>query len=145
MNEAGGRDAATGVEAQILAEHKEIHALGQHIENSRDVVEVLRLLQDFRTLLVGHFATEEARDGFFDVIRGMTPRQLAKVDHLEKEHSALLAEVDRVGESARACMAGPVAAVLAEARALVRRLRNHEAAEDSLLLDTFYDDLGQGD
>jgi hypothetical protein len=145
MSEPGSRDPVTGVEPHILTEHREIRALGEHIENSQDLVEVLGLLQDFRTLLVGHFASEEARDGFFDVIRAMTPRQLAKVGHLEKEHSALLAEVDRVGESARACLEGPVAAVLAGARALVHRLRTHEAAEDALLLDTVYDDLGQGD
>ena len=32
-----------------------------------------------------------------------------------------------------------------DARALARRLRTHEAAEDEILFDTLYGDLGQGD
>jgi hypothetical protein len=89
--------------------------------------------------------SEEAPEGFFDGMRNAPSRPLAKVAQLEKEHWALLAELDRVSEGARVCLAGPVAAVLSEARALARRIRTHEAAENALLLDTMYTDLGKGD
>jgi iron-sulfur cluster repair protein YtfE (RIC family) len=144
MTEAGGKAPATGVEEQILAEHRKIRELGQRIENSRSLVELLELLKEFRALLELHFMSEEAPEGFFDAMRNTASRPLTKVDQLEKEHWALLAGLDRVSEGARVCLAGPVAAVLTEARALARRIRTHEAAENALLLDTVYTDLGQG-
>jgi hypothetical protein len=144
MTEAGSKPSEASTGQQILAEHRKIREFGQQIEQSRDLAELLGLLGKFRELLELHFMTEEAPDGFYDDIRSMSPRQLAKVDQLQKEHPAFLAAIDRVREHARACLAGPVAAVLAEAGALAGRLRTHEAAEDNLLLDTIYTDLGQG-
>jgi iron-sulfur cluster repair protein YtfE (RIC family) len=144
MTDAGSTPPATGVEDQILAEHRKIRELGHRIENSRNLVELLDLLKEFHTFLELHFMSEEAPDGFFDAMRNTASRPLTKVDQLEKEHWALLAQLDRVSEGARACLAGPVATVLAEARALARRVRTHEAAENALLLDTVYTDLGQG-
>jgi iron-sulfur cluster repair protein YtfE (RIC family) len=144
MTDAGDKAPATGLEEQILAEHRTIRELGQRIENSRSLVELLELLKEFRALLELHFMNEEAPEGFFDAMRNTGSRPLTKVDQLEKEHWALLADLDRVSESARVCLAGPVAAVLTEARALTRRVRTHEAAENALLLDTVYTDLGQG-
>jgi hypothetical protein len=144
MTNAGGKPPATGVEEQIFAEHRKIRELGHRIENSRSLVELLDLLKEFRALLELHFLSEEAPDGFFDALRNTASRPLTKVDQLEKEHCALLAELDRVSEGARVCLAGPVAAVLTEARALARRIRTHEASEDALLLDTMYTDPGQG-
>lgn len=144
MTHAGSKPPATGVEEQILAEHRKIRELGQRIDHSRSLVDLLELLKEFRALLELHFVSEEAPEGFFDAMRDTASRPLTKVDQLEKEHWALLAELDRVSGGARACLAGPVAAVLTEARALVRRIRTHEAAEDALLVDTLYTDLGQG-
>lgn len=144
MTDAGGNPSATGVEEQILAEHRKIRELVQRIENSHNLVELLHLLQEFRTLLELHFMSEEAPDGFFDALRNTASRPLTKVAQLEKEHWTLLAQLDRVSEGARVCLTGPVAAVLTEARALARRIRAHEAAENALLLDTVYTDLGQG-
>jgi len=145
MAGATGKPPVTGAEAQLLAEHRRIRNLTRQIEGSRDLPELLQRLQEFRTLLVPHFLGEEAIDGLYDIIRRMSPRQLARVDDLEKEHRAFLAAIDEVAERARACLAGPVAAVLTEARALARRVRDHEAREDALLLDTMYVDLGHGD
>ena len=145
MARASGKPPVTGADEQLLVEHRRIRDLTRRIENSRDLPELLRRLQEFRSLLVPHFLGEEAPDGFYDTIRRMSPRQLARVDQLEKEHPAFLAEIDRVAERARACLAGPVAAVLAEARTLVHRMSEHEACEDDLLIETIYVDLGHGD
>jgi hypothetical protein len=145
MTEAAGKPQVTGAEEQVLAEHRKVREFVHQIENCRDLVDLPGLLREFRMFLELHFMTEEAPEGFFDTIRQMSTRQLAAVDQLAKEHGALLADVDGVSERAGACLAGPVAAVMTEARALARRLRLHEAAEDTLLLDALYTDLGQGD
>jgi|GEM_PF-2277543 len=145
MADPGGRPPVTGAEEELLAEHRRIRDLTRQIETVSDLRELLRLLQDFRALLVPHFLAEEGTDGFYEIIRRMSPRQLALADALEREHFAFLVEIDRVAERARACLAGPVAAVLAEARMLAHRVTEHEAREDNLLLDTMYVDLGHGD
>jgi hypothetical protein len=145
MTEAVAKPRAVGAEERILAEHRTIREFLQQIDNSSGLVELLGLLKDLRAVLELHFMSEEAPDGFFDSIREMSSRQLATLDRLEKEHGPLLAEVDGVSERARACLAGAVAAILMEARALARRLRAHETAEETVLIDTMYMDLGQGD
>lgn len=145
MAKAVAKPRAADAEERILAEHRTIREFLQQIEKSGGLVELLNLLKDLRAVLELHFMSEEAPQGFFDSIREMSSRQLATLDRLEKEHGALLAEVDGVSERARACLAGAVAAILTEARALARRLRAHEAAEETVLIDTMYTDLGQGD
>lgn len=145
MVELSGKPPVTGTEEQLLAEHRRIRDLTRQIEKSPDLLELLKRLQEFRSLLVPHFLAEEATDGLYDTIRRMSPRQLALVDELQKEHRAFLAEIERLAERARACLAGPVAAVLAQARALAHRVNEHEAREDNLLLDTMYTDLGHGE
>ena len=145
MTDAGGKPQASNFREQILTEHRRVREFREQIENSRDLGDLLGLLREFRVFLELHFMSEEAPDGFYDAIRHMSPRQLAKVDQLEKEHWAFLIDIDRLSENARACLAGPVALVLTEARTLARRLCTHETAEDTLLLDTIYTDLGQGE
>ena len=145
MAKASGRPPVTRAEELLLAEHRRIRDFTRQIDDTRDLQELLRRLQEFRWLLTAHFRAEEATDGFYDTIRRTSPRQLALVDELEKEHRAFLAEMDRVAERARACLAGPVAAVLAEARAFAHRMNEHEAREDQVLLDTMYTDLGHGE
>ena len=88
---------------------------------------------------------EETAEGLYNMIRSMAPRLLGRMAQLEKEHQTFLDDIDLLGTRARECLAGPVAEVLREAQALTRRLRKHEAAEDEVLLDTLYNDLGQGD
>jgi len=144
MAEASGEPQLTAVGESVLAEHRQIRELAQEIESTSDLFQLLSRLQEFRSVLVAHFESEEGVGGFYDAIRSMASRQIGRASQLEKEHLALLAEIDRVAERARACLAGPVAAVRAEAGAMARRLRAHEAAEDDLLLDTLYIDLGQG-
>lgn len=145
MSDPSTTPPTAGVEPQILAEHRRIRDLTRQIENTGELRELLIRLAEFRSVLVAHFFSEEAEAGFYDTIRSMTPRQPGRVAQLEKEHQALLADLDALAAGARACLAGPVAEVLGGARALTCRLRDHEAAEDDILLDAVYTDLGQGD
>jgi hypothetical protein len=143
--EATSGPPVTGAEQSLQAAHRRIRDLTSRIENVRDLPELLGHLREYRSVLMPHFLDEEGVDGLYEMIRRMSPRQLGLADALLKEHGALLAEIDRVAERARACLAGPVAAVLDEARALARRVGAHEAREDALLLDTMYTDLGHGE
>ncbi len=140
-----GTPPLADAEAQLLAEHHRIRDLLRAIEASADLPELLRRLAEARPLLAAHFRAEEAADGFYDLVRSLAPRQLALLDCLQAEHRRFLAEIDGLAERVRACLAGPVAALLAEARTLAGRVRAHEAREDELLLDTLYTDLGHGE
>ncbi len=145
MNDPSAMPPVSGIDPQILAEHRRIRDLTRQLKETSELRVLLTRLAEFRAVLVAHFLGEEATDGLYDTIRSMSPRLLGRVDQLEKEHQAILVAVDALAERARACLAGPVADVLGEARALARRVSNHETAEDNVLLDTVYTDLGQGD
>jgi hypothetical protein len=126
---------------QILDTHCKVREMTRRLEEVADLVELQARLQAFRSLLVPHFAEEEAPDGFFDLVRAETSRHLAKVRELENEHDALLHEIDTLA-SAPACLAGPVAEILRQSAGLAQRVREHEARESALLVDALYVDVG---
>ena len=127
---------------EILEAHQQIHEMIQRLEEAPNLLELLARLQAFRSLLVPHFADEEAPDGFFDLVRAATSRHLVNVREFEHEHGALLDELDALAERARACLAGPVAEILKQSAELARRVRDHEARESALLVDALYVDVG---
>ncbi len=145
MSDPSTTPPVTGIDARILAEHRRIRDLTRQVENASELRELLARLAELRSLLVAHFVAEEAEGGLYDGIRSLAPRQMGRVDQLEREHQVFLADIDRLAARAKTCLAGPMAEVLGEGRALARGLRDHEAAEDDILLDTLYTDLGQGD
>lgn len=145
MGESDRTPPVAEVPADVLAEHRRLRELTHDLEEIADLPQLLRRLGEFRAVLVTHFLQEEAAGGLYDTVRAMAPRQIGRLDQLQREHAQLLAQVDGVSSAARACLEGPVAQVLERARALARRVRAHEAAEDDVLLDTLYTDLGQGD
>lgn len=138
-------DKGSSVEQQILEEHRTIRAITQHVEQARDLNELLARLAEFKTVLEPHFRTEQAPDGFFDVVRGRASHHAGRIGQLESDHDHLLGEIDRLMASAQACLTGPIAEILKQAADLSRRLRDHEAREDRLLIDAMYTDTGLGD
>ena len=145
MSDPSGTPSVTGIDEQIVAEHRRIRDLTRQLDETSELRELLTRLAQLRVELVAHFLREEEVEGLFNMIRSMAPRLLGRMAQLETEHYTFLDDIDVLGARARACLTGPVAEVLREAHALTRRLRNHEAAEDEVLLDTLYNDLGQGD
>lgn len=143
MQEAS-RPSLTGVDEQILAEHRRIHDLNRKLQGAAELAALLACLAELRALLAQHFKSEEEDGGFFDVVRSTAPRHCSRVDHLQHEHHALLAEVDALAARASAALEG-ITAVLHDACALGRRLTDHEEAENHILIDTMYTDLGQAD
>jgi hypothetical protein len=128
----------------ILAEHRRIRDIAKEIQATTELPELLKQLALFRSLLERHFAAEEAPDGFYDAMRVAAPRHIVRIDRLTREHPGFLADIDRLMDRIRVCLAA-LEEVHREATGLTRRLWDHETREDGLLLDTIYIDLGQGD
>lgn len=145
MTDVAGERSTEGVEGRLREEHQTIEEVVARIEGAGGLEELLQRLEEFRALLVPHFLAEEAPGGFFDVVRDRAPRLLAEVARLQADHQALLREMERLAAEVRRCLEGPVAEVLAQARFLARRQRQHEAVENRLLLDAMYVDGGRGD
>lgn len=144
-NETGGEGPLSEARDQVLVEHREILMSAQRLGGSPDLPELLRRLEEFRALLTPHFQEEEKPDGFFDLIRTRSGRHLGRVRDLENEHRILVAAVDGLTARAQECLAGPVAEILRQAGDLARRLSEHEARENALLIDALYVDIGEED
>jgi hypothetical protein len=145
MTDATGENPTTPIEDSLLARHRTIREMTYRVESAPDLHELLLRLADLWAVLVPHFAEEEAPEGFFDVIRDRASRHLGRVAQLGRDHAAFLAEIDRLADRARGCLAGPVAEILRQGQDLARRLREHEAGENDLLIDAMYTDIGEDD
>lgn len=145
MTEAGGEGAIPGASVQALEDHRKIREITERLAQVPSLLELLRRLQELRSLMAPHFRDEEAPGGFFEIVSTQASRHLGAVRQLEQEHAALLREIDSVAERARACLMGPVAEILKQAKELARRLNAHESRENELLIDALYVDVGGGD
>lgn len=137
--------STASAEQQVVDEHQHVQEIRRRLQNAPDLVDLLQRLHEMRALLEPHFLGEEAQDGFFDLIRARASRHLGMVESFREDHVAFLSEIDRLAARVRECLAGPVAQVLDEARNFARRLDEHEARENNLLIDAMYNDSGQGD
>ncbi len=129
--------------AETMRQHQQIHRLAQQIGSASGLVQLLERLQEFRSAVLVHFADEEAPEGFFEVVRRRAGRHLDKIDRLQGEHQTFLDEIDALSTRAREMLAGPVAELLGVASEIARKLHDHEARENELLVDAFYVDLGE--
>jgi uncharacterized protein (UPF0262 family) len=133
------------VDDQLLAEHRLIRQFTKQFESAGELRTLLTVLAEARPTLVAHFLNEEAAEGFYDRVRSTVPSRIERVDRLEREHQAFLNDLDALAARSRACLAGPVAEILSDARSLAQRLLKHEAAEDEVVADALYGEVGQGD
>ena len=107
-----------------------------------------QLAQSLRTLrftLEVHFCSEEAPDGFFDMVRERAAAYVSRVEQLRQEHVALLRETELILDRIRACVAGPVAEIMKQAGTLAYRIERHEASENDLLGEAMSTDVGAGE
>lgn len=128
--------------ARLMEEHRQITEAITRLLEVRDLPDLLRRLDDLRALAVPHFAAEAAPGGFFDLLRARATRHFGRVADLEREHWTVVEQMEALAEEARACLAGPVAAILARGAALARHLEAHETSENALLMDALYTDIG---
>jgi len=142
MDDASRTLPLAGVDEQMRAEHHHILELDRQLQEATDLHDLLPRLAELRAFLLAHFLSEEEAGGFFDVVRSTAPRHSAHVDLLAREHHTLLADLDALAARVTTCL-GEIAAVLKDARTLGRRLSEHEAAEDHVMMDAMCTDLGE--
>lgn len=126
---------------QIAAEDRHVRELNHRLRECADVEALLACATELRAMLVDHFAGEEQPGGFYDAECMQSPRHIAQLEVLRREHGAMLQELEALIGHATAVMT-QAAAILEDAGVIGQRLAAHEAAEDDVLLDTFETDLG---
>ncbi|HMB67831.1 MAG TPA: hemerythrin domain-containing protein [bacterium] len=127
---------------QIREEHARLKELLARIGATGDLPGLLPLLEDLRDLLASHFAREEAEDAIGPAVLSSRLRNLAQ--EILAEHAVFLRDLDRLIEQGREARETRDA-VFSGMENLSRRLREHEAKEDELILDLAETDLGGGD
>jgi hypothetical protein len=137
----------------LLAEHRRVHGLLSQIEQqwsltaagpqpSGNIAALRESIEKLRSELVKHFSEEQA-GGVLEEAAVRCPDLSREEMRLEEEHTALLADLDRIFAGIRtATRVGLVPGELKESfEQLVDRLKAHEAAENRLLEQGFQIDL----
>jgi hypothetical protein len=117
-----------------------------HPPVSRRLVELLSRLRD---QLGMHFALEEAF-GYFDDPVSVAPRLCQRAEQLRGQHDELFMHMCRLVDEAEQLFyhespAVPLTDLAAGFHDFHRALMEHEAQENTLILQAFDDDLGVGD
>lgn len=129
---------------RFFMEERRVVDLVRSLRHTHGVGEVARVLTDLRAALELRFVTEEAPDGFFDMIGERGAGHFLRGQQCRREHVALIRDVDRALDRVRACLAGPIAEIVQEARTLADHIEQHEKRERDLLVDAMSTDAGTG-
>ena len=103
-------------------------------------------LQNLRGQLVAHFIDEE-EDGYLGPALHVAPRFTSQAEQLQQQHQKFLDHLDTLVVRLNA-EDQPVNCwdeAQSEFDSLIRDLRKHEAAENSIMQSAFGDDIGVGD
>jgi len=104
--------------------------------------EVTKRLAATQEHITAHFRFEE-QNGYLDVVRKREPQMERTIEALHDEHRQLLLSLNVLLEEARAT--GGTESFRERVRAWVRRVRQHESRENSLVQDAFTTDIGPED
>ena len=129
----------------LLAADRRIADMAQLLHHAQGLGQLAQSLRTLRFTLEVHFCSEEAPDGFFDMVRERAAAYVSRVEQLRQEHVVLLRETELILDRIRACVAGPVAEIMRQAGALADRIERHEATENDLLGEAMSTDVGAGD
>lgn len=108
-------------------EHHDLMSMVDRLEASGSPEEVAAVVAELQATLPAHFAREEASDGVFDWLLVLHPDLSPRIVQLTEDHHhlrALLGELEAGSGD-----------VLAGARELAMRLRDHERREGEALRD----------
>lgn len=97
---------------------------------------------------LSHHFSGDAEGTFFADVAKRAPHLIGKLTGLTSEHAEILKEFRQVAEQASALDGDDMAAasrLAARTRRVVATLRRHEAEENELIFNAFWDDLGVGD
>lgn len=139
------------VGATILSEHErlrvQLRALERQVRQAPASDAALQTLCEGLTRLVDlcteHFRLEEEA-GLHLQIREASPRLASRLEKLLSDHSRLLDELRQLAaDCSDQSLAAPGAEPLnARALGVVAALREHERAENEVMMDAYWDDLG---
>ncbi len=139
------------VGTKILSEHKDLRALlralEQHVRqpgSSRAWLESLREpLSALANRCSEHFQLEE-RAGLHVQLRDQSPRLAFRLEKLLSEHPRILAALQKlvVDLSGEAVSAGEAELFRERILAAVDAVREHERAENDVMMDAYWEDLG---
>jgi hemerythrin len=135
-------DGGSDSRERIDAEHRHLNELLGELLAARDPERIERLLVALRSLLIGHFATEEAPDGLHEIVAQNAAHRLPNVQQLFAEHRDLVHRLDALRVEAAALRDGAFRRLLDEIAGLAAALRAHEAVEDEIFAEAFYTDIG---
>jgi len=148
--------AASQLAEQTLEEHGSCMKLVAEVESCLDrrpddvqgwLADLRRTLSSLNVAMQQHMKDEEAGP-IFRKLPERYPRLAAPLSRLESEHPELLSNIGEVLKRAHA-LEQPELHDLRELNARVQlfvaRLRRHEAAENEIVLEAYWDDFGGGD
>jgi iron-sulfur cluster repair protein YtfE (RIC family) len=151
-----GEQAGFSLVDETLDEHRGCMQLVAEVEASLDrkvedvrvwVEDLLGKLDHLEASLRQHFKGEEAGP-MYRSLPDQHPRVAGKLAELEAEHPAMLQELQVILTKARG-LEKPEAHELRElngrTQLFIARIRRHEAAENELVLRTYWNDVGVGD
>ncbi len=138
------RAAAKITAQQIAEEHRALGESLSRIGKTTDPHRLLARLEKLRDQLEHHFEGEEGEGGLRDDVVNIAPFLLSSLDKLFTEHREVLLDIEELRAKTQACVEGPMAEILKDVTALVRRMHEHEATESELVSDVYYTDYGEG-
>jgi iron-sulfur cluster repair protein YtfE (RIC family) len=141
---------------QTLDEHRECMAYVTKLEacldhqpddTSRWVGQLLDHLPGLARTMREHFADEE-RGPLFSELPTRHPHIADRLDTLKDEHPRMVTEIDKIIEltgEMREAEVYELRELNARIQLFVARLRRHEAAENELMYELYWNDIGTGD
>jgi hemerythrin-like domain-containing protein len=146
------RSAATDSRHDVLEEHRRLVGRIQELESwlertdrsSEWAAKLSTMLLAVAALLRAHFGGE-AEISVFVALNEEHPRFSAKISQLESEHPRILQLFGAAADRAASLQAGSPRdydALAAQAQAAIAMLRRHEAEENEMIMNAYWDDLG---
>jgi iron-sulfur cluster repair protein YtfE (RIC family) len=108
---------------------------------------LLRKLRDFQNELRKHFDLEE-HGGFMEEVISHAPRYVSRVEALVSEHEEVCESLDAILTDLKAATSPAMwreARIAPRLTEMFETLKEHESEENSLIQDTYFQDLGVGD
>ena len=127
------------IQRERTIDHATLRQMLDWLVRAREGETVAQLLDDLYESLTAHFAAEESSGGFFDTVAA---RHAAQVERLRAEHRAFLEEIARLRGEITPELEPVPSKIVREVFDLVAALRDHEALEEHLLVDSVGADFG---
>jgi hemerythrin len=117
----------------VEAHHERLRETLTEIESTRDLGQLMKLLDQLPSFLMKHFALEESPEGLYDQIGIRGAEHLPDIQRLVEQHQHLIEQVRNLLTRARSVVEGPVAELFREAASISALLAEHEARESELI------------